>query len=165
MQDLQQNGKLRPLAQHGQPHEQQIFQRREPPHLLTQHRADAVEDQFPFAQETVEISIEEVGDGLRHDFQGQRIARIAGHQALPGGRPTAESLVGEQDTGALFVHPQQAQRAHRGASAFQRFDLPRPLPGGQQHTAVVGRLGQAPDESSVALVARQVAALAVPALE
>ena len=50
--DLQQGVKLRPLAQHGQPREQQVLQGREPPHLLAQHGPDAIEDQFPVLQES-----------------------------------------------------------------------------------------------------------------
>ena len=105
MQDLYKGVERRPLAQHGQPGEQQVLQGREPPHLLAQHRADAVEDQFPLLQKAVEIPTEEVGDSLRHDFQGQRIARVAGREALPGGRCTAKSPVAEQLLGGLVVHP------------------------------------------------------------
>src|SRR5947209_12660691 len=59
----------------------------------------------------------------RHDFQGQRIARIGDHEALPSGRCTVKPLVAEQDTGGLFVHPLQAQRAHRGRSEEHTSEL------------------------------------------
>src|SRR6059036_2855646 len=86
MQHLHEGVELRPLAQHSEPSEQQVLQGREPPHLLAQHRADAVEDQFPFLQKAVEIATEEVGDSLGHDLEGERIARIAAHEPLPGKR-------------------------------------------------------------------------------
>ncbi len=82
-----------------------MLQRCEPSHLLAQHGSDAVEHQFPFLKKAVEVSTEEVGDRLRHDLEGQGIARVAGHQALPGRWRPAESLVGKQDTGDLVVHP------------------------------------------------------------
>src|SRR3989440_4689834 len=96
MQDLRERVERRPLAQHSEPSEQQVLQGREPPHLLAQHWSDAVEDQFPLLQEAIEISPEEVGDYLRHDLQGQGIARVAGHEALPGSWRAAEFLVAEQ---------------------------------------------------------------------
>ncbi|HEX6554367.1 MAG TPA: hypothetical protein VF026_16500 [Ktedonobacteraceae bacterium] len=142
-----------------------MLQGREPPHLLAQHRSDAVEDQLPLLEEAIEISTEEVGDRLRHDFQGQGIARVAGHQAPPGNGRAAELLVAEQRLSGLLVHPSETQRAHRGASAFQRLNFLGLLAGGEQHAALVRRLGQAPDQPPVALVARQVAPRAVPALE
>ncbi|TMC85272.1 MAG: hypothetical protein E6J22_20270, partial [Chloroflexi bacterium] len=163
MQDLCQSGKLRPLAQHGQPREQQGLQRRQTPHLLAQHRPDPIEGQFPFLEEAIEIFAEEVGDRLPHDLEGQRIARVAGDEALPGSRRADQSLVGEQLSHGLFVQPYQAQRAHRPACPFQRFDLPGLLAGGQQHTALVGRLAQALDQPPVALVTGQVGALGVTA--
>src|SRR5207247_9766456 len=88
-----------------------------------------------------------------------------GHESLPGRRRAAESLVAEQVVRGLFVYTDQTQRAHRGAHALQRFDLPGPLARCEQDAALVGRLGQAPDESPVALIARQVAALAGTALQ
>ncbi len=118
MQHLRERDERRPLAQHGQPGEQQVLQGREPPHLLAQHRADAVEDQLPFAQEAVNVATEKIQDGLRHDLEGERIARIAGHKPVPGNRCAAQSLVAEQLVGGLLVHPGQAQRAHRGAKPF-----------------------------------------------
>ncbi len=115
MQDLREGVEVCPLAQHGQPGEQEVFQGREPPHLLAQHRSDAVEDQLPFLKKPVEIATEEVGDRLRHDLEGQRIARVAAHEPVPGGRRAAESLVAEQVVRGLLVHPSETQRAHRGA--------------------------------------------------
>ena len=109
MQDLHEGGKFRPLAQHRQPGEQEMFQRREPSHLLAQHRPDAVEDQFPLLQEAVEIATEEVADRLRHDFQGQGIAHVASHEALPGSGGTAQLLVAEQLLRCLFVNPGKTQ--------------------------------------------------------
>jgi len=108
MQHLRQGVQLRPLAQHGQPREQEVLQLGETPHLLTQHRADAVEDQFAFLQEAVEIAPEEVEDRLPHDLEGQVITCVTGHQALPGERCAAQALVGEQDTSRRFVQPHQA---------------------------------------------------------
>ncbi len=165
MQNQRQRLKLRPLAQHGQPGEQQVFQRSEPPHLLAQHRSDAVEDQFPFLQEPVEIPIEEFQDRLRHDLEGQGIACVAGHQSLPGGRRAAESFVAEQVLCGLFVHPGEAQRAHQRAHPLQRLNFLGFLTAGEQHAALVCRLGQALNQPPVALVAGQVVALAVTALE
>ena len=109
MQDLRERVQRRPLAQHSQPGEQQVLQGREPPHLLAQHRPDAVEDQFPLLQEAVEIATEEVADRLRHDFQGQGIAHVASHEALPGSGGTAQLLVAEQLLRCLFVNPGKTQ--------------------------------------------------------
>ncbi|HEX6478204.1 MAG TPA: hypothetical protein VF043_05120 [Ktedonobacteraceae bacterium] len=142
-----------------------MFQGREPPHLLAQHGSDAVEDQFPFVQEAVEIPIKEVGDGLPHDLEGQGIARVAGHQSPPGGRRTAELLVAEQVLRCLFIHPPETQRAHDRAHPLQRLNFPGLLAAGEQHAALVGRLGQAPDQPPVALVAWQIATFRVTALE
>ena len=164
MQDLHEGVERRPLAQHGQPGEQQVLQGREPPHLLAQHRADAVEDQFPFLQEAVEISTEEVGDRLRHDLEGQGIARVAGHEALPGSRCAARVPCRRAGHGrSVRPAPPGAASAPGSAVPSSGFDLPGLLAGGEQHAALVGRLGQAPDQPPVALVARQVAALGVPA--
>ena len=115
-----------------------MLQGRQTPHLLAQHRTDAVEDQFPLLQEPIEIPIEEVGDRLRYDFQGQWIARIAGNEPLPGGRRSAEPLVGEQVLRSLFVHSGETERAHRRAHPFQRPHLLGLLTAGEQHAALVG---------------------------
>ena len=80
------------LAQDGQPPEQRLLQRREPLPLLREQGSDAAKEDRASREERGDGPAKEVGNGLGHDAQGQRVARVALCQAgvLLGG---ADQLV------------------------------------------------------------------------
>ena len=64
------------LAQDRQPHEHALLRGREADVLLIEQGAYSAEDHLTLLQERRNLAIEEIYDGLRHDFEGQRIARV-----------------------------------------------------------------------------------------
>ena len=155
----------RPLADHRQPGEQCLLQRRQACHLLAQYHADAIEDQLPRLQERDDLAGKEIDDSLSHDLERQRIARIAGDQLQPGGGCPAQVLVFQQGACCLLGEAHQAQGTDWPAQPFQGLDLAGFLAAGQHHTALVGGFTKPLDQSSVALVAGTVVALGVFHLE
>jgi hypothetical protein len=99
----------RPLAGHRQPGEEHLLQRRQAYHLLAQDHADAIEDQLPRLQERDDLASKEIDDGLSHDLECERIARVGGDQLQPGGGFPAQVLVFQQGSCCLFREAQQAQ--------------------------------------------------------
>jgi len=84
------------LAHNRQPGELRLFQGGESGPLLLQQLADAAEDGRPRRQERVNLPAKEVGNGLGHDVQGQRVARVGLQEAgtLLGG--AAELVLGQE---------------------------------------------------------------------
>ena len=105
--------------------------------MLVEQLGDAAKDGHALGKELVDGAAEEVGDGLGHDLEGQRVARIRLHQAgaLLGG---AHHLVlGQELLARHRLQPAEAQGAHRGAAALQAAQLGGFLPAGQQQATLV----------------------------
>ena len=116
------------LAQNRQPGQHRLLQAREPRPLLLEQIGNAAKDGHALGKEQVDGAAEEVGDGLGHDIEGQRVARIRLHQpgALLWG---ADHLVlGQQLLARHRIQPGEAQGAHRGAAALQAAQLGGFLP-------------------------------------
>ena len=104
-------------------------------------------------QEWDDLAIEEFHDGPRHDFEGQGIARVGLDQPELLRRAACDPLFGQQLLACLGIQPGQAQGTHGSPAAFQRHEVARFLPTGQQQAALMLGLGnpaQHPDESLVA---------------
>jgi hypothetical protein len=86
-----------------------LLQQRQACHLLAQYHADAIEDQLPRLQERDDFAGKEIDDGLSHDLERERIARVGGDQQQPGGGFPAQVLVLEQEACCLLREAQQAQ--------------------------------------------------------
>jgi hypothetical protein len=56
--------------------------------LLVEQLAHAAKDHLALLQERGDLAPEELGDGLGHEVQGQRVARVHLHQARPLVRKT-----------------------------------------------------------------------------
>ena len=98
-------------------------------------------------EELADLAPEEVGDGLRHDLQSQRIARIPLDEAGPLLWGTDHLILRQQLLARGGLQPGQAQRAHRGPQ------LGGFLPRGEQQTTLVRRFGDPPQQPSVPLQA------------
>src|SRR6266446_6265528 len=77
------------LAQDGQPQHHRLLDCREARELFGQQLAHTAKDHLALLQERSDLAPEELGDGLRHDFERQRVARVHLHQARPVVRKTA----------------------------------------------------------------------------
>ncbi len=64
------------LAHGGQPAQHPLLQRGEPRPLLLQEPGNAAKDDGVLREERLDLPIKEVDDGLGHNIQGQRVARV-----------------------------------------------------------------------------------------
>jgi hypothetical protein len=71
-------------------------------------------------EEEGDLAIEEVHDGLRHDFERQGIARVCLDQPEVLSDTPCDPLFGQQLLARLGIQPGQAQGPHGSPVAFQQ---------------------------------------------
>ncbi len=76
------------LTQNSQPQQHRPLDCREARELFGQQLAHTAKDHLTLLQERSDLAPEELHDGLRHNFEGQRVARVHLHQACPVVRKT-----------------------------------------------------------------------------
>ena len=122
--------------------------------MLAQQLAHPTKDHLALLQERDNLASKEVHDGLGHDLQGQRVARIGLHQASALLGRAADLVLGQQLLARCGIQPPQMQRAHRRAVALQGAQGGGFLPAGQQQTTLVPRFGKPPQQVPIRFKAR-----------
>ncbi len=113
------------LAQDGQPQQHRLLGCREASELLVQQLAHTTKDHLALLQERRDLAPEQLHDGLRHDFEGQRIAHVQLDQPLPFGRSARDVLLRQQLRTGYGIQSVQAQGAYRHPTAFQGHEVAR----------------------------------------
>ena len=142
------------LAQDGQPPEQRLFQRREPLPLLLQELGDTAKEDRACGEERGDSPAKEVGDGLGHDGERQRVARVEGCQAGVLLWGADQLVLAQQLRAGRGLQPREAQGAHEGAPTLQGAQRGRVLAAGQQQAALVPRVADLLQQLPIALVTR-----------
>jgi hypothetical protein len=132
------------LAHNRQPEEQRLLQGREPADLLLEQVDKVAKNQRARGEKGTDRAPEQIGDGLRHDLQGQRIARVPLNEACPLLVGPDHLMLGEQVLASGRIQPGQAHRPHQGPAALQPPQFGGFLPRGEQQTTLVLRLGDLP---------------------
>jgi len=84
------------LAHNGQPAQHGLLHGGEPANLLAEQLADTAETHRALLEEQADLPPEEVSDGLGHDLQGQRVARVHLGEPFPFLRSTHHLLLPKQ---------------------------------------------------------------------
>ena len=79
--------------------------------------------------------------------------------------PATDVFLRQQLSACLYIEPSQAQGTHRRAAAFQRHQVGRFLPGGEQQATLVPGLSHLAQQASIPLEACTHAARALPFLQ
>ncbi len=95
-------------------------------------------------EKRADLAPEEIGDGLRHDIQGQWIAHVRFDEACLLLWGADQLVLGQQLLAGRGLQADQAQHAHRAAAALQRPQLSGFLPAGEQQAARVPRFAHPP---------------------
>ncbi len=120
------------LTQDCQPEEHALLRCRETSVLLIEQRTHSAEDHLPLIEKRRNLTVEEVHNGLRHDFEGQGIAHVGIDQLEVLRKTPYDSLFCQQLLARRSLQLGQTQGPHRSLVAFEWHQINQFLPARQQ---------------------------------